>query len=314
MRAADATSRRTSSRIGGLTAAVAAAALLLTGCGSGGSDGAGRIVVTTNILGDVVQELVGDQVEVMTLMPPDADPHSFEVSAQEAARIGTADLLISNGLGLEEGVQHLVDAAESDGVPVSVAGDSIDTLPAGDAEGAGPDPHFWTDPARMSTVVDSLATAILEHVPGMDEGELNESVAAYKDELDALDAELEADFAAIPAERRSLVTDHHVFGYLAERYDFEVVGAVIPSGTTLAAPSAADLADLASTIREAGVPAIFVQSTQPARLAEVLAQEAGVEVQIVGLFSESLSAAEPGAATYLEMMRTNADRLVEALG
>ncbi|MET0303662.1 MAG: zinc ABC transporter substrate-binding protein AztC [Microbacteriaceae bacterium] len=294
--------------------AAVAAGVALSGCASPASDRP-LIAVTTNILGDVVGELVGDQAEVMTLMPPNADPHSFEVSAREAAQLADAQLLVSNGLGLEEGVQRHVDAAAAGGVPAVAAGDLIDPVSYVDEDaGEVDDPHLWTDPLVMIEVVDGLAEAIGREVDGLDADRLEAAAAAYRAELEQLDADLETQFAGIPDDRRSLVTNHHVFGYLAERYDFEVVGAVVPSGTTLAAPSASDLDGLATAIREAGVPAIFVDSSQPARLAEVLAAEAGVDVEIIGLFTESLSGPDEEASTYLDMMRSNGERITAALG
>jgi zinc/manganese transport system substrate-binding protein len=109
------------------------------------------------------------------------------------------------------------------------------------------------------------------------------------------------------------VTNHHVLGYLAQRFDFEVIGAVVPSGTTLAAPSASDLQSLVGAIESARVPAIFVDSSQPEKLARVLARDAGVQVQIVPLYSESLSPPGTPADTYLDMMRANTDAIVAGL-
>ena len=295
-----------------LAPAVAAGALLAAaGCTAAGTGAAGtadrpRVVVTTNILGDVVGELVGDQVDVVTLMPPGADPHSVEISAREAAEMLDADLVVSNGLGLEEGLQQHVDAAGAAGVPVVEAGDLIEPLAYvdGDAEGE-PDPHLWTDTGRVLDVVDGLEPVLATEVDGIDVDRLTAATASYRAQLETLDAELTATFAAIPAERRALVTNHHVFGYLAERWGFRVVGAVLPSGTTLAAPSASDLDDLTDAIEEAGVATIFADSSQPDRLVQVLADEADVDVEVVALHTESLSAPGGGAATYLEMMRSN---------
>jgi zinc/manganese transport system substrate-binding protein len=289
---------------------------VLSGCSAGATDRP-LIVVTTNILGDVVQNVVGDQAEVLTLMRPGSDPHSFEISAQEAARILTADLVVANGLGLEEGVQHQIDAADAAGVAILSAGDVIDPLPyaaTADAPATGTaDPHFWTDPARMVDVVDAVATAVGDHVDGVDPARLGAQAAAYTAELSALDAEMTAAFAAVPAGQRNLVTNHHVFGYLADRFGFTVVGAVIPGGSTLAAPSASDLKGLVDAIDAAGVPTIFAESSQPDRLVQVLADEAGIDVAVVELFTESLS--EPGtdADTYLTMMRTNSQRITTGL-
>ena len=122
-----------------------------------------------------------------------------------------------------------------------------------------------------------------------------------------------AAFSAIPAERRQLVTNHHVFGYLATRFDFTVIGAVIPGGTTLAAPSASDLDGLVSAIEKAGVPTIFADSSQPDRLVQVLADEASIDVDVVALFTESLGEPGGGADTYLQMMRSNTELIATGL-
>lgn len=287
-------------------------AAALSGCATPG-DSRPTIVVSTNILGNVVDELVGDQARVVTLMKPNADPHSFQISVQEAATLRGADLLVSNGLGLEEGLQQHLDAAAADEVPEFVAGDVIDVLDysEGDAEGM-PDSHFWTDPARMIDVVDALAP-VLADIDGIDAGALDATVEAYLDELQELDAEMTDAFAAIPDDHRALVTNHHVFGYLAQRFDFEIVGAVIPGGTTLAAPSATDLADLVDAIEETGVRAIFAESSSPDRLVQALASEADVQVEVIELFTESLTGPDEGAPDYLTMLRVNTERITTGL-
>ncbi|MBS3177348.1 MULTISPECIES: zinc ABC transporter substrate-binding protein AztC [unclassified Pseudoclavibacter] len=300
------------------TIAAAFAAVTITAslasCGATGTDDRPEIVVTTNILGDVVTELVGDQATVTTLMRPGADPHSFSLSAQEAASIENADLVVSNGLGLEEGVaQHLtqVDAA---GIPHFVASDAFEPLAytEGDAEGMD-DPHFWTDPARMSAVVDALSRQLSTDVDGLDQAALDASVADYSGQLDELDTWMQAQFDTIPSASKSLVTNHHVFGYLADRFGFTIVGTVIPGGTTLAAPSAADFAELSADITTAGVSTIFADASSPDDLARALANEAGIDVRVEPLFTESLTPAGGGAESYLEMMRANTERITSGL-
>ncbi|WP_067243322.1 zinc ABC transporter substrate-binding protein AztC [Microbacterium resistens] len=287
--------------------------LALAGCAAPSSSGTRpQIVVTTNILGDVVRAVAGDQADVTTLMKPNADPHSFEISAQEAALLGTADLAVSNGLGLEEGLQQHLDRAAESGVDMVVAGNAIEVLAYGPENDGAPDPHFWTDPQRMVDVVDALEDA-LAGIDGIDEGAIRAHADAYRAELADLDAEMTTAFSAIPEDHRALVTNHHVFGYLADRFGFRIVGAVIPGGTTLAAPSAADLRDLAVAIEEAGVPTIFAESSQPDRLVQVLAREAGIRVDVVELFTESLTGPGEGADTYLTMMRTNTERIAQGL-
>jgi len=301
-------------------AAIAAGSLAvaLAGCAPGSPEhtDAGperpEVVVTTNILGDVVDELVGEQAVVSTLMRPNADPHSFEISAQEAAAMESADLIVANGLGLEEGLAQHVEAAAAAGVPILEAGEHVDVLEYSSEDASGADPHFWTDPTQMVAVVEALREQ-LGTIEGIDAAALDTTVDAYAGALTDLDADLAQRFGAIDQERRALVTNHHVFGYLAERYGFRIIGAVVPGGTTLAAPSASDLADLAGAIEEAGVPVIFAESSQPDRLVQVLAEEAGIEVQVETLFTESLTGPGEGAETYLQMLTANADRIEAAL-
>lgn len=288
-------------------------AVLISGCTAPEPEQGPQIVVTTNILADVTQQILGDQATVTTLMQPGADPHSFEISAQQAALMGTADLLVSNGLGLEEGLQQHLDRAAGAGAPMLVAGDVIEVVPyaSGDAQGT-PDPHFWTDPAAMLDVVNAIEAAA-RGIEGIDVQNLATSASAYRTRLQDLDTHMATTFAAIPEERRALVTNHHVFGYLAKRFDFQVIGAVIPGGTTLAAPSAADLRQLSDAINSAGVPTIFAESSQPDRLVKVLASEAGIKVQVTELFTESLTGPEGEAASYLDMMGVNTQRITAGL-
>ncbi|MFC8181456.1 zinc ABC transporter substrate-binding protein AztC [Rhodococcus sp. NPDC057297] len=292
-----------------LLLAVLPAALILAGCSGADSSGTPTIVVTTNILGDITSNIVGDQADVLVLMPPNSDPHSFEISAAEAARVESADLLIANGLGLEEGVAKTIDAARANGTDILEVGPGVDPIDyvSGQSSGAA-DPHIWTDPERMRTAVGLIKDAVTESLDGVD---VEAAAQDYDAQLVELDGRMQERFA--PIVNRKLVTNHHVFGYLADRYDFEVIGAVIPSGTTLASPSASDLSDLAGTVRDAGVPTIFVDSSQPDRLAQVMASEAGVDVDVVKLFTESLGDGNSDAPTYLDMMDFNSTAIAAGL-
>ena len=194
------------------------------------------------------------------------------------------------------------------------ADDESDDDHAGDDdhEDEGVDPHFFTDPARMADATEALAVFLADEVPALDTGELRDRADAAVAELRALDGEVEETLAAVPAERRKLVTNHDVFAYFADRYGFEVVGTVIPSTTTQAAPSGGELDELAATIAAEGVPAVFAETSSPARLADTLADEVG-EIEVVELFSESLGDEGSGADTYAGMVRTNATRISDAL-
>ncbi len=289
-------------------------AVALAACGDEGTAGASgdrpQVVVTTNVLGDVVSDLAGDQAAVEVIIPPGTAPHEFQASAQQVATMRDADVLITNGAGFEEGLTESIEAAEQDGVPTFAAIDAVDTMQlAGDA---GTDPHFFTDPARMATAAQGIADFLVDEVPGLDTPAFADQAEATIDGLHALDGEVERTLSAVPPDRRTLVTNHEVFGYLADRYGFEVVGAVIPAGTTQAEPSAAQLDELAHTIDERGAPAIFVETSSPARLADALADEVG-DVDVVELFSESLGDEGSGGETYADMMRTNGARIADAL-
>lgn len=277
----------------------------LTAC-TGAAERRPTVVVTTNILGDIAQQVIGDQADVQVLMKPNADPHSFGISAPQAAQIENADLVIYNGLGLEENVLRHVQAAKESGVPTLSVGAAVDpiTYRANDMEDQQ-DPHFWTDPHRVRKAVDLIGTKVEKEVTGVDTGAVRAQTAAYGRKIDALSTWMHQQFDKVPERRRNLVTNHHVFGYLAQRFDLNVIGAVIPSGTTLASPSAADLDSLATAIDQAHVKAIFADSSQPERLARVLQKETELDVAVVPLFSESLTPKGKGAATYIEMMRSN---------
>lgn len=305
------TARLRSLLLGLLTLAAAATA---TACTTEGERP--RIVVTTNILGDVTRQIAGDQAEVTVLMKPNADPHSFGLSARQAADIERADLVVHNGLGLEENVLRHVDAARESGVATFEVGKAVDplTFHTGDDAGDGQaDPHFWTDPDRMRKAADLIADQIIEHVDGIDDSAVRAQADRYEKELAKLSTWMEKSFDRVPEKRRAIVTNHHVFGYLADRFDLRVVGAVVPSGTSLASPSSSDLRSLTQAMDEAGVRTVFADSSQPTRLAEVLRKEMGGGVQVVKLYSESLTAKGEGADTYLRMMRANTTAMTKGL-
>ena len=286
------------------TAVLAVTGLALAACGSD-DDTAGEasgtatgsdvptIVVTTNVLGDVVADVVGDQAEIITVMPVGADPHDFQASAQEVDALTSADALIVNGAGFEEGLLDVIESAESDGVPTFEAISAVDTLEydgahdgdhededhkdedhededhededhedEGEGEGShdedhdhtGADPHFFVDPVRMGAAVEGIVGFLQGEVEFADPAAVDAAAEAYLAELDALDSEVAQLLDPIPPERRVLVTNHEVLGYFADRYDFEIVGAVIPGGGTTDSASAGEIADLAATIEAAGVP------------------------------------------------------------
>lgn len=309
------------------------AALVVAGAACSDDEGAeADIVVTTNVLGDVVRTIVGDDATVQVVMPPAANPHDFAPSPKEVATMRAARVIVVNGHGFEEGLLDTIEAAEADGAVVIAAADGVaadhdddhdDDHGHDDGDHGHDDDHrhghvhdgdahFFSDPVRMAAAVAHLATELRAHVPALDTDAFAERVDAYLAELHALVAEVTELLEPVPAERRVLVTNHDVLGAFAERFGFEVLGVIVPGGSTLAEPSAAELAALAEAVRAAGVPAVFADATAPARLAEALADERR-GVAVVELFTESLGEPGSGADTYLGMVRTNAERIAAAL-
>jgi zinc/manganese transport system substrate-binding protein len=164
----------------------------------------------------------------------------------------------------------------------------------------------------MAVAADGIAAFLIANVDGVDATALEANAASYIARLESLDAEVEALLVPIPSGRRVLVTNHEVFGYFADRYGFEVAGTIIPSGSTADGANAQALVELAELIEHEGVPAIFADTSSSGELASTLADEVG-DIAVVDLFSESLGSDDSDGATYLDMVRTNAERIADAL-
>lgn len=266
-------------------------------------------MVTTPILGSLVQDVVGDAARVTVVMPNGADPHEFQPSAKDVEAISKADLIVENGLDLEEGLHDALDQARGDGVAFFTATDHVALRTASESEASdegegAEDPHIWMDPFAMRGVVRALGPA-LEGELAVDVGGRARSLAAR---LDALDAEVQTTLAPIPAARRKLVTGHESMGYFADRYGFELSGAIIPSLSSQAQPSAQTLAELRDKVREAGVPTIFTEIGTPEDVAEAVADETGARVLQIGTHTL------PDDGSYLTFMGLAARTVVEGLG
>ncbi|MFQ5554333.1 MAG: metal ABC transporter substrate-binding protein [Acidimicrobiia bacterium] len=279
--------------------------------GSGSPEGRSlEIVTTTTVLGDVARNVVGNDGTVEVLVPIGVDPHEFTPSARQIAAVREADLVIANGLLLEERLADVLESIASDGANVLTLGDLVDPLPLGeDAEGAL-DPHVWFDPLRMADAARVIAAELDVVAPGVPWSARAESYAA---ELLAADAAIVEVLESIPAGRRKLVTNHDALGYFADRYGFAVVGVVVPGGSTLSEPSSATLADLVETIARENVTVIFAEQTESVALAEAVAAEIGTDVEVVELYTGSLGEAGSGADTLIGMLVTNAGLIADAL-
>lgn len=274
------------------------------------------IVATTTILGDIVRQVGGESISLSVLLPEGVDPHTYEPTPQDLIRISNADLIFINGAGLESFLERLLDNAEaekiisvSEGIPLRQLEDEQDASDPGHDD-TGADPHVWFNPQYVETWVANIQM----HLSAADPANASEFAAnakAYQAELQELDAWIEAQVATIPAEKRKLVTDHRELGYFADRYGFEQVGAVIPSFSVAAEPSAEELATLEDAIQELGVPAIFIGTTVSPSLAGRIAADTGA--QVVTLYTGTLTGPAGEANSYLELMRFDVQAIVEAL-
>lgn len=283
---------------------------LMTACGgtpaSDSGDAAPVIWTSTTILADITRSIAGDRFEVESLLPIGADPHSYQATPQDLARISESKLIVLNGAGYEGFLQSLMQNVSEEATLIEA---SAGILPREDAQ-HGIDPHLWLDPNLILTYVENIRDA-LTHLDPAGEAVYRSNAESYIAELKALDAWIVEQVDQIPAKRRLLVTNHEAFGYFAERYGFEVVGTVIESFSTDASPSAQQLAALIDQIRSTGAPAIFLDASDNATLARQIAEETGVNV-ITDLHLESLTDGPP-AATYIDMMKHNVSRIVDAL-
>lgn len=284
---------------------------LLAACTTQQPDPSGKlnVVVTNSILGDVVGNIGGDLISLTTLVPVDTDPHSFEPAPQDAARVAEAGVIFINGLNLEEFMQSLLSNAEGHG-NVIVVSEGVQTIASEEEEFAEADPHVWMNPLNVKLWVDNIVVGLAAADPAHADV-YRANGEAYKTELDELESWAQEQIAQLPVEQRVLVTDHDSFGYFLDHYKFQFVGAVIPSYTTGSEPSAGELADLEGAIAQYGVRAIFVGVTVNPALAQQVADDTGV--QLIAVYTESLSDAAGPAATYLDMMRYDIEAIVGAL-
>lgn len=297
-----------------------------------GAGGRLRVVATTNAVGDVVARVGGEAIDLMVLLPVGADPHGFVATPRQLAAIVDADLVFLSGFGFEEGLRGLLEQVAAD-VPVVSISEGVVGIPltegaeepaheGEESEAGGPglverdhaeggvDPHVWFDPTIVMQWSRNAAAALGELVPA-DQQDYQGRADAYVEELQDLDARIKEALATIPSARRVIVTDHFVFGYFAQRYGFEVVGAVIPAYSSSASASPQDLAALLEAIEQHGVKAVFVGLSANPVAAEALARDAGI--QVVRLYTESLGEPDGTASSYIAMMEYNVSAIVEAL-
>lgn len=324
-----------------LTLLLSAAALTLSSTAR--AEAPMNVVASFSILGDMVEEVGGEHVDVTTLVGPDGDAHVFSPSPTDARAVGEADLFVVNGLHFEGWLDRLVEASGYDG-PIVVASQGIDALSFDEERTAhdhgheghghdhdtghdhdhdhdhshgdghaghdhGPeDPHAWQDLQNGKQYVENIRDALVEADPAH-AADYRDNAGQYIEAIDALDAKVHQRIGEIPEANRVLITNHDAFGYFANAYGLDVLSPVGLS--TAAEPSAADMAKLIEQIQKRDVKALFLENMTSPALLEQLADETGVAIG--GTLYAGALASDGEASTYLGMFKHNVDKLTQAL-
>jgi ABC-type Zn uptake system ZnuABC Zn-binding protein ZnuA len=302
-------------------------ALAITGCkpASSSPEADSAILTSTTFLADITRNIAGDRITVEALLPVGADPHAYQPTPQDAAKIAESRLLIVNGVEYEHFLESLLENAGGERIVVTASEgleprhmeeheeeeEHAEEEEADEEHGheAG-DPHMWLDPNLVVTYVGNIRDGLIEFDPE-GEADYRSNADAYIVELQSLDSWIVEQVSQIPSERKLLITNHEALGYFAERYDFTVAGTIIESFSSGASPSARQMADLIDQIETSGAPAIFLDASDSESLARQIADETGVRV-VTDLHLESLTDGSP-AATYIDMMKHNVTLIVDAL-
>ena len=284
------------------------------------------VIATTSVFADLAQLALGDNVTIETIVPAGVDVHTFEPSPADAQKLAGADLIVMNGLGLDEWALSLLEAAGKSEEDVLELAEGIDESNAwvylegeehdeeegeehseeeGEEHGhGGTDPHIWLDPKGAAIYVNRIAARVAAELP-----ERAAAIESARDaglaEIAALDEELRVGFTAVEASARKIVTFHDAFGYFARAYEIEIVGVAVEAPGQ--EPSAKEIAALIDAIKAAGVTSVFSEAQFPSKVLDQVAAETGATV-LENLYSDALGDAP--ANSYLGAMRANASAIL----
>jgi ABC-type Zn uptake system ZnuABC Zn-binding protein ZnuA len=286
-------------------AAAAAVLLALAGCGSSNS-GKPVVVATTTQLADFARTVGGNDITVHQILQPNTDPHEYEPRPNDIEQTAGAKVVFESGDGLDHWMSGVLKSAGSKATVVSLS-DAVRTRLAG--EGSEPvDPHWWHDPHNAEAAVERIRSALDAALPNSKQG-IDKRAAAYVTRIAKLDKSIAACFATVPPSERKLVTSHDAFNYFAKRYGVQVVGAILPSQSTAAQPSAGDIARLVNQIKREHVKAVFYESSVNPKLGKAVAAQTGA-IGNLRLYGDTLGPKGSPGATYLGMERANADAMM----
>ncbi len=298
------------------------AAVVAAGCsgddqssGPAGAGGVGRalnVVATTTQVQDFTRNVGGDRINLAGILKPNVDAHDFEPSPADIDAVAKADVLVKNGVGLEQWLDDVVRSAGFQGTVVDASrGVAIRPGDGAERQKEG-DPHIWQDPRNAKVMATNIAQGLAAAEPAA-AGVFKANLDAYTAGLDALDAKVAAEINGLS--NKKLVTNHDAFSYYIDRYGLEFVGSVIPSFDTSAELSGREIQGLVATIKAAKVKAIFAESSLPPKTAATVAKEAGVRI-VEGdgsLYGDALGPAGSDGDTYLKSIEHNTKTIVSAL-
>jgi ABC-type Zn uptake system ZnuABC Zn-binding protein ZnuA len=327
-----------------LPALAVTAVLVLAGCStpgpaaSAGGDSDLRVVATTTQVADLTRNIVGDTagVEVTQLIQPNQSAHSYDPSVADLTALGAADVLVINGVGLEEWLDDAIEASGFDGITVDSdegitvqdgeAGHEDEAEHAGETEAehaaeeaehdhSGGNPHIWTAVANAEAMVGTIAAG-LTAASSTHAADFEANEAAYAGRLAELDGWIHENIDAVPADQRLLVSNHDAFGYFTDAYGITYVGSVIPSFDDNAEPSAAEIDELVAAITATGVKAVFSEASINPKAADTIATEAGVAVYsgADALYGDSLGPVGSDGDTYIASQLHNVRLILESWG
>ncbi len=307
---------RTVRSISAALISVAFLALVASGCGDDSSAPSGgerpTVVATTTQVADLVRAVGGDRVDVEQLLQPNSDPHGYEPRPSDVKALAAADAIFQSGGELDEWLGDVIDSSGSDAPRVELiqTAETIGPKQAHD-HGDSADPHWWQNPRNAILAVAAIHDALNAADPDGRAG-YEANARSYSERLRRLDRNVAACVDEIPPARRKLVTTHDALAYYADRYGIEVVGALIPSRSTAAQPSAGDTQTLVEQIERENVRAIFPESSIDPKLERAVSHETGASVGRP-LWSDTLGPADSDGATYIESIQSNTEAIVDGL-
>jgi len=261
-----------------------------------------KVLAVESFLADIAGNVAGIRLEIDTLIPLGLDPHSFEPSPGDVAKIAESDILITNGAGFEEWLKGIITGA-NEKIMIAECSKGLKSRKG--------DSHFWLDPNLVKVYVQNIRDALAESDPqGKDVYDKN--AEEYIGRLIELDKWVAEEVKKIPEDKRLLVTNHESFGYYADRYGFKVIGTIIPGSSSVSSPSAKEISELIEKIKATGAKAIFLETGSDPKIANQIAGETNIKI-VTELYTHSITEPDRPAPTYIDMIEFDTSKIVESL-